>query len=475
MRSSAHLLLDAICAQPDDLPSRLVYADWLAEGGDPLGEFVVLDCTLADLAPFHPDRPRLAARRGELFDEHLRAWWLDAYRRDVVFPRFRAGFVEAVHVHGAAGELDFEELDDHFDELLARWLEREPRRHAYVPLWLPDDRAPLVRRFGGLPLWDAERYVSQLIERDAIEVRVVGDQPHANATRMWRALGTVRSTRTFLAYACAEPRGFEEVLALPALVELGLERSPKLVECVAAAGIPASVERISVEPSNAEPLRAALRGANRPFVENRMPAPGELLLATDAGRIADLAFVDRPIVVADDAPPFLLDVDDRAALEKLANPRARLALASGTWELRDELAPGEQTSLDAHGFAVAWRAVPSRCEGRFQYPGGIEIADRGVSIAMMGPVYARIHHVTPGLPLLLVWRVDTAIFANVTVQTGAEPAFGRRPALDTRQRWRNWVSTFPAANVRESSVRIVIGSARERFDLYHAWFYQPAG
>ncbi len=33
-------LLDAICADPSDVDSRLVYSDWLRESGDPRGEFI---------------------------------------------------------------------------------------------------------------------------------------------------------------------------------------------------------------------------------------------------------------------------------------------------------------------------------------------------------------------------------------------------------------------------------------------------
>lgn len=41
--------LDVILADPDDDTPRLVYADWLTERGDPLGEVIVVQCTRARL------------------------------------------------------------------------------------------------------------------------------------------------------------------------------------------------------------------------------------------------------------------------------------------------------------------------------------------------------------------------------------------------------------------------------------------
>jgi uncharacterized protein (TIGR02996 family) len=48
--------LQAIQANPDDDLSRLVYADWLDERGDPRGEFLRLQLAIRALAPDHPHR-----------------------------------------------------------------------------------------------------------------------------------------------------------------------------------------------------------------------------------------------------------------------------------------------------------------------------------------------------------------------------------------------------------------------------------
>jgi uncharacterized protein (TIGR02996 family) len=62
-------LLDAIAESPDDVQLRCVYADWLTQEGDELGEFILLDLAIPRLV----DAERVLAvhRRAELF-----------YRRD---------------------------------------------------------------------------------------------------------------------------------------------------------------------------------------------------------------------------------------------------------------------------------------------------------------------------------------------------------------------------------------------------------
>jgi carbon storage regulator len=56
--------LRAIEAEPGDEATRLVYADWLEERGDPLGEFLRLQCQAKDLE----------RRRRALWAEHGAAW-----------------------------------------------------------------------------------------------------------------------------------------------------------------------------------------------------------------------------------------------------------------------------------------------------------------------------------------------------------------------------------------------------------------
>jgi len=56
--------LRAIAADPADEATRLVYADWLEEQGDPLGEFLRLQCQAKGLE----------RRERELWAQHGAAW-----------------------------------------------------------------------------------------------------------------------------------------------------------------------------------------------------------------------------------------------------------------------------------------------------------------------------------------------------------------------------------------------------------------
>lgn len=102
----------AICENPaDDLP-RLIYADYLDERGDPLGEFIRLSCAIArgsrvcadcedgktEAAELCPNTTGCAAwlnrRAGELFKAHRETW----APTDLLIPYkiFRRGFVAEV-------------------------------------------------------------------------------------------------------------------------------------------------------------------------------------------------------------------------------------------------------------------------------------------------------------------------------------------------------------------------------------------
>ena len=43
------LFLQAVLENPDDDTPRLIYADWLEERGDPRGEFIRVQCELANM------------------------------------------------------------------------------------------------------------------------------------------------------------------------------------------------------------------------------------------------------------------------------------------------------------------------------------------------------------------------------------------------------------------------------------------
>jgi carbon storage regulator len=66
--------LKAISAEPGDEGARLVFADWLEERADPLGEFLRNQCRLVKLA-LDQRRRELEARQQALWEQHGAAWW----------------------------------------------------------------------------------------------------------------------------------------------------------------------------------------------------------------------------------------------------------------------------------------------------------------------------------------------------------------------------------------------------------------
>ena len=66
--------LRAVLADPADDAPRLIYADWLDEQGDPRGEFVRVQCRLAQLPAGHEAVGDLRRREKELLDRCEPAW-----------------------------------------------------------------------------------------------------------------------------------------------------------------------------------------------------------------------------------------------------------------------------------------------------------------------------------------------------------------------------------------------------------------
>jgi uncharacterized protein (TIGR02996 family) len=89
-----------IIANPDDDTPRLIYADWLEDQSDPRGEFIHVQCLLADLAVEDPRRPALQARERELLARH-QDQWLGPLRPLLSGWTFRRGFLDAVSVPAA--------------------------------------------------------------------------------------------------------------------------------------------------------------------------------------------------------------------------------------------------------------------------------------------------------------------------------------------------------------------------------------
>lgn len=89
--------LHDILAHPDDDAPRLIYADWLDERNDPRGEFIRIQCALAQLNDDDPRRWPLELREQELLCEHETEWLPKEVGNTSCI--FRRGFVEEISLY----------------------------------------------------------------------------------------------------------------------------------------------------------------------------------------------------------------------------------------------------------------------------------------------------------------------------------------------------------------------------------------
>jgi uncharacterized protein (TIGR02996 family) len=100
MTSLQRALEAALVEDPDDVAAHMAYGDYLAEQGDPRGEFVQVQIALEDTRRPPAERRRLARREAELL-ERRRDEWLGPLAPH--FPlkavTFRRGWIDALRVH----------------------------------------------------------------------------------------------------------------------------------------------------------------------------------------------------------------------------------------------------------------------------------------------------------------------------------------------------------------------------------------
>src|SRR5438477_524738 len=99
--------VQAILDDADDDGVRLIYADWLDEHDDPLGEFIRVQYALAQFDPDDLRRPQLEERERELLLAHGEMWSTSVREllgnTTVYYPprpryAFHRGFVDEVHL-----------------------------------------------------------------------------------------------------------------------------------------------------------------------------------------------------------------------------------------------------------------------------------------------------------------------------------------------------------------------------------------
>ncbi len=138
-------LLEAVLAAPDDDAPRLVYADWLAEQGDPRGEFIAVQCARARLPAEDPAQRGLEEREWTLLSLHEEAW-RKGLAPELLTVKFRRGFADEVTLYANT-------FVENADALFAR----EPLRTARVIDAGPEGAVqlaacPALRRLAGLRL-----------------------------------------------------------------------------------------------------------------------------------------------------------------------------------------------------------------------------------------------------------------------------------------------------------------------------------
>lgn len=97
---SNQALLDDVLARPDDEAARLRLADWLDEHCLPQGEFIRVQCRLANLPANHRLVFELERREQELLADHEMEW-AEEVAGLVEWWTFRRGFVEEIGLSAA--------------------------------------------------------------------------------------------------------------------------------------------------------------------------------------------------------------------------------------------------------------------------------------------------------------------------------------------------------------------------------------
>jgi uncharacterized protein (TIGR02996 family) len=139
------LLEHSIAARPDDPAAHAAYADFLAEEGDPRGEFIQVQLALEDESRPPQERARLRGRERDLLREHRRTWLGD------LAPLLIDG-AKKLEWYGRAPQIDFRR----------GWLDRLEVGRLTVDLGRALADSPLARMLREL----AVEYVPTLDEQD---------------------------------------------------------------------------------------------------------------------------------------------------------------------------------------------------------------------------------------------------------------------------------------------------------------------
>lgn len=208
--------IEAIREDPEDDFPRLVFADWLDEQGDPLGEFIRVQCELAVLS--EADDPgrhaTLKSREDELLKAHKQDWAGEideAVKAGIVDGyRFERGLVEQLSMEADAFIEHGECLVDHAPGLVTLRLKKHTNRFKdFINL-------PVMQRVLRLVLtqWEVNR--SDLI--DLKQSKQLTQLRGLNLTGCLKTIGAVRQVAmlknlpALTELSLSGTQGFEELL-----------------------------------------------------------------------------------------------------------------------------------------------------------------------------------------------------------------------------------------------------------------------
>jgi hypothetical protein len=157
-------------------------------------------------------------------------------------------------------------------------------------------------------------------------------------------------------------------------------------------------------------------------------------------------------------------------------PYPTLVVEGREWKLIDEIDLLDGESERVHRFAIREAQRFFRSQITNSYPDGSRIFDSGIGHEG-GFAEWEIQNVTPGLPLVILRRMDYGrgdywcrVWVN-EVEAGEVPCMGE----DQRYRWRNWPFGISEHFVRQQVVRVrqAIDASNRDVNYFRLWFYQP--
>ena len=109
MENGLNPFLDEVLKCPNDDGPKLIYADWLEEQGTPRGEFIRVQCELAQTDRMDARYFDLVERSDTLLGEY-REQWAGELKQDIRKAEFHHGFIDTITIRARAFAKEADEL-----------------------------------------------------------------------------------------------------------------------------------------------------------------------------------------------------------------------------------------------------------------------------------------------------------------------------------------------------------------------------